>query len=51
MRPDGLLDAAAAAVLGPQVQGPEPCHVLGAIEHPAHHRFVLVHLSHAVKVQ
>lgn len=43
MRPDGLLDAAAPAVLGPQLQWLEPPDVLRTEEHEADDRLALVH--------
>lgn len=43
------LDAAAAAVLGPQLDGAEPANVLGAEEHPAHKRLLLVHLDRVAR--
>jgi hypothetical protein len=39
------LDLAAAAVLRPQVDRTEPTDVLRVVEHPAHHRLLLMHLD------
>ncbi len=43
------LDAAAAAVLGPQLDRAEPADVLGAKEHPSHKCLLLVHLDRVAR--
>ena len=40
-----LPDAPAAAPLSPQLDRPEPAHVVGVVEHEAHHRLGFVHLQ------